>query len=154
MNLKKMNRGKVEVRKVTLTEIEDDIEPPPPDLKTDFKSVQEWLFAVCDGGKPDKSIKFFNLGLFESSDGNTLYLAGINKYEDGHTTHTLIEFEPSNMYCSLSQDWYGGLSREQLLIRLTDELKAFTQSEKFLNSFLASADAIVFKSNGQIVWKR
>ncbi|MCG2614731.1 hypothetical protein LZZ85_10585 [Terrimonas sp. NA20] len=142
----------VEYKDVTLVEIEDDIEPPPPGLDTHFKSVQEWLCSICDAEKPDKSISIFKIGLFESSDGNMLYLAGVNKYENGDTSHTRVDFEPSNMYCRLPESGYKDLNREQLLVRLTGELKAFTGTEKFRNSFLATSNTIIFESNGQVIW--
>lgn len=147
------SEGKIEVKEVTLYEVEEEVSPPHPDVHSNFKNIEEWLVSICDGEKPDKPISLFKIGLFESSEVNTIYLVGVNKYEKGNSSHTSLEFEPSKMYCNLQEDAYKGLSRENLLTRLTDELKGFTQTEKFRNSFLAAADAIVFESNGRVIWK-
>lgn len=144
----------VEIKEVTLYDIADDVEPPPPDLTSNFKTLQDWLFSICDDEKPEKSISNYNLGLFESPDDNTVYLVGINKYDKGGTSHTRIEFEPSNMYFQLPNSEYKNLSREQLLNKLTVQLKEFANTEKFKTSFLSNANAIVFEPSGQTIWSK
>lgn len=150
----KTESGKVEIKEVTLYDIVDDVEPPPPNFTSNFKTLQDWLFTICDDEKPEKSILNYNFGLFESSDDNIIYLVGVNKYDKGDTSHTRIEFEPSNMYFQLPNSEYQNLGRDQILNKLTAQLKAFTNTEKFQNSFLAKANAIILESSGQTIWSK
>lgn len=145
---------KVEVKEVTFYSVEDDFPPPPPNLTSNFKTLQEWLLSICNGKKPEKSIATFHFGLFESSDEKIMFLTGVNKYINGDTSYTRIEFEPSNVYYQLPQREYSNLNRDQLMKKLTDQLKAFTNTEKFNTSFLSKANAITFESNGQTIWSK
>lgn len=83
-----------------------------------------------------------------------IYLVGLNKYDKGDTSHTRIKFEPSNMYFQLPNSEYKDLSRDQMLNKLTVQLKAFTKTEKFKSSFLAKANAIILESSGQTIWSK
>jgi hypothetical protein len=150
----KAESTKVEVKEVTLYDFEDDVPSPPPDLTSNFKTLQDWLFRICDDSKPEKSIANYNFGLFESPDDNIIYLVGVNKYDKGDTSYTRIEFEPSNMYFQLPNSEYKNLSRDQMLKKLTAQLKAFTNTEKFQNSFLVKANAIILESSGQTIWSK
>jgi hypothetical protein len=151
---KKDKLEKMEIIKGTFYHIEDDVFPPPPDLTSNSETVQEWLFSICNDEKLQKPIAIYRLGLFESPDQNTIYLVGTNNYEDGDTSYTRIEFEPSNIYFQLPPSEYKSLDRDQLLNKLTDQLKAFTETEKFKTSFLSKANAIIFEPNGQTVWAK
>jgi hypothetical protein len=150
----KTESEKVEVKEVTLYDIEDAVQPPPPGLTSNFKTLQEWLFSICNDEKPKKSIAVFNFGLFESSEANIIYLVGVNKYDKGDTSRTCIEFEPQNMYFQLPKGEYKNLRRDQLLNKLTEQLKTFANTEKFKTSFLSKADAIIFESNGRTIWSK
>ena len=142
-----------EIKEVTLYDIVDDVESPLSGLASNFKTLQDWLSSICDEEKPERSIANYNFGLFESPNDNTVYLVGMNTYEKGDTSHTRIEFEPSNMYFQLPNSEYKNLSREQLLNKLTVQLKAFANTEKFKTSFLSKANAIVFEPSGQTIWQ-
>ena len=150
----KTESGKVEVKEVTMYAIEDEVPPPPLDLTSNIKTLQEWLFNICNDEKPIKSFANFKFGLFESSEDNIIYFVGVNKYVNGDTSHTRIEIESQNMYFRLPQSEYKKLSRDQLLNRLTVQLKAFTNTEQFKTSLLSKANAIVFESNGQTIWSK
>ncbi|MBO9573726.1 MAG: hypothetical protein J7497_16185 [Chitinophagaceae bacterium] len=149
----KNERGEVEFKSVSLVEIEEQIEPPPPGIDSSFNSLEEWLFSVCDREKPDKFIAVFKVGLFESTDGNVIYLAGVNKFNVGDTSYSSVGFKSSNMYFKLPQSQYSGLSRDQLLEKLAVELRAFTNTDKFKSSFLATANIILLEPNDQAIWK-
>ena len=146
--------GGMEVKQITHSELADEIEPPPPGLTSNYKNIHDWLVSICDGEKPQISITSYNFGLFESQDNNTITMVGLNKYEEGDTTHVRIEFKPANMYFPLPHNEFKKLSRDQLLDKLVVQLKAFTKTEKFKTSFLAEADALILESNGQTVWSK
>lgn len=144
--------GTVEYKEVTFVDIVDDVPLPPEHLTSKFKTLQEWLYSICDGELPTKLIVSFNLGLFESPENNVIFLVGINKDKKGDTTYTRIEFEPINMYFQLPDTEYKNLNRNQLLSKLIVQLKTFADTEKFKASFLSKANDIVFEPNGQIIW--
>ena len=133
--------------------VEDVEEPPPPHLVSKFATLRDWLLNVCEKDGPQKSISKYRVGLFESSNDYTLDLVGVNTYdEDKNRSVTRIEFEPTNMYFKLPEAYYQNLNREQLLDKLTLELKDFAKSERFKTSFFAKANVFVFESNGQTIW--
>ena len=148
----KKESDKVEVKEVTLVDIVDDVPPPPPDLTPKFKTLQDWLFSICDGEKPKKPIANYDFELFESTDDNVISLVGINKYDNKDTSYTRIEFEPSNVYFQLPKSEYENLNREELLNKLTLQLKGFINTEKFKTSFLANADNVKVSLNGKLIW--
>jgi hypothetical protein len=152
----KTESGKVEVKEVILYDyhVDDEVPPPPPDLTSNFKTLQEWLASICDGKKPNKSIANYEFGLFESPDDYTIFLVGINRYNKGDTSYTRIEFEPSSMYFQLPKGEYKNLSRDELLNRLISQLKDFTGTKKFKTSFFTEADKITFATNGQTIWSK
>lgn len=99
----KTESGKTEVKEVNFYDIEDDVPPPPPVFTSNFKTLQDWLFSICDGKKPNKSITNYEFGLFESPDDYTIFLVGINRHNKGDTSYTRIEFEPSHYVFSTSK---------------------------------------------------
>ncbi len=151
---KKSDSGRVVVEHVHLEDIQE--EPVfPTHIKSKFKTLQDWLFNICDNDKPKKSITEYKFGLFESANGHTLFFVGVNKYDEGKNRYrTRIEFEPSSMYFKLRKSEYENLNREQLLDKLTSQLTNFTNTEKFKTSFLSKANAIIFESNGRTIWSK
>ena len=82
------------IQKISFTESEDDVPPPSQELKSIYKNIQDWLFHICDNESPEKSIAQYELGIFESSNENILFLVGINKYSEGeNSSRTAIEFD-------------------------------------------------------------
>lgn len=152
----KEDTGKTIVKYGVFTVTEDDIGPPPPDLKSEFGTLQDWLVNICDGEKPEKPIADYNIGLFESSEGGyTLVLTGGNTYdEDDNNSSKRIEFTPKHTFYRLPEDYYKNLSREQLIKKLIAQLKDFTNTKDFKSSFFTQANAIVFDTNGQKIWTK
>ncbi|MEX6690832.1 hypothetical protein QTN47_25210 [Danxiaibacter flavus] len=145
--------GKIRIQYLQFKDIEDDIKPPPPNLVSKFKTLQDWLLDICNSNKPKKSIIKFKFELFESANDYTIVLAGVNTYDEGkNRSVTRIEYRPRNMYFKLQETYYVGLDRQQLLDKLTAELKDFSNTEKFRNSFFTKARIVVFETNGQTVW--
>ena len=144
----------VKFSQLTLVDIVDEVSPPPPDLTSKFKTMQEWLLNLCDDMKPKNPIENYEFGLFESPEEYTMYLVGVNKYDKGDTSYTRIQFEPVNMYFPLPKGEYENLNREELLNRLISQLKDFADTEKFKASFFTQANKITFASNGQKIWSK
>jgi hypothetical protein len=55
------------------------------------------------------------------------------------------------MYFKLPKTYNENLNREQLLDKLTSQLKAFAKTERFKTSFFTNANVVVFETNGQIM---
>ena len=151
----KNDSGKVIVEHGSFEVVLDIAEPPPPHLVSKFATLHDWLLNVCENDTPQKSISKYKVALFESPKDYTLVLVGVNTYdEDKNRSVTRIEFEPANMYFKLPEAYYQNLSREQLLDKLTFELKDFAKTEKFKTSFFEKANVFVFDTNGQTIWSK
>ena len=139
------------VQDVTYVDVVDDIPPPSRHLTTKFKTLQDWLFDICDSKEPRKPIQHYSFGLFETPDKKLLFFVGQNTYTKEKRSRTLTEFKPLNMYFPLSKE-YDSLTQEQIADKLFLELKEFTNTEKFKNSFLTKANSIGLVFKGAI-WK-
>jgi hypothetical protein len=148
--------GNIKVTKIEMSVTEDDVQPPPPKgLLLTFNTLEDWLSDIIDGNKPQKPISKYKLGLFEASNEYDLFLAGVNTYDANKPqSYVRTEFEPGNMYFRLPKNYFENLTRDQLLAKITSQLKDFVKTEKFRTSFLSKSNIIVFESNGQTIWSR
>lgn len=144
-----MASKKITKERVAIGETIEDVVPPPTNLKTTFKTVQDWLLGICNAEKPSKNIGLYSLGLFESQNDCVLFLVGLNK-SDNKTT---VDFKPSNMYYKVPETEYKDLDREQRIHKLTAQIKDFTTTRKFESSFLVDADSIVMEGK-TVIWSK
>ena len=150
----KSDSEKIVIEHISLEHI---VEEPdfPLHIKSKFKTLQDWLFAICDTDRPQKHIEEFKFNYFESSGKYTLFLLGLNTYEETkNRSITRIEFEPTNMYFKLPKSEYKNLNRQQLQDKLTSQLKGFTNTEKFKTSFLAMATIITMGFSEERIWPK
>lgn len=139
------NKLKNEQTTVELVSIKllDSIPVPPPHPTTTFMTIQDWLFKICETENPDDSIIAYNLGIFESDSGYTVYLTGSKEFDKDDSDWVLNDdFEPVQKYCPLPPDEYQNLKWEQVLNRIKSQLMDFTRTEKFRKSFFSRAKAI------------
>ncbi len=130
------------------------IAPPTPGLKTRFNSISDWLTAIVNGNQPKKSINQYDIALFEVPGAYNLSLTGVNTYKEGiNLQSTRIDYTPREMYCDLPPAYYQSLSREQLLAKIVAEIKSFTATPAFTNSFLAQGN-LVLESSGEVIWAK
>ncbi len=148
----KTDAVEIELEEVNHVAIMDDVPPPPSNLTSNFKNVHDWLNSICKMEHPVASISSYHLGIFHSSAGNVIFLVGMNDYDNEDESQSRIEFEPANMYFPLSQNEFANLSKEQLVKKLTEQLKAFTTTDTFKNSFLEAAKRITFEASGEVIW--
>ena len=139
----------------TITVTEEDIDPPPSDLTSKFKNIPEWLSHICSNNQPVETGLEYKIGLFESPGDYTLCLLGriINAQNENEVISS-IAFEPESLYFSLPKTYFKNLNREQLVEKVTKDLKSFTTTSKFKKSFFKEAKDIVFETNGQVIWKK
>ena len=143
------------VHDIKLEVVEDVIGPPPLHLTSKFNTLQDWLLNICDKDNPQKPIAKYRFGLFESPNDYTIFLIGVNTYDESQNRSvTRIEFESTNMYFKLPEIYFENLNREQLLVKLISQLIDFAKTEKFKTSFFTKADIVVFETNGKIIWSK
>lgn len=131
------------------------IPPPAPGFKTRFASVNEWLTAIATGNQPQKAISKYNIALFEAPGAYNLSLTGTNTYTEGiNVQSTRIDYTPREMYCDLPASYYQNQTRELLLAKIVADIKNFTATPVFKNSFLAGAGNIVLETNGEVIWAK
>jgi len=142
------------VEHVTVTEEVDDVPDPPPGFKSDFKTLEEWLVKVCTTEAPQKPIATFRFGLSELPDDYMLFVVGLNEYfiAKNHSA-TRIDFAPANMYFTLPKNEYKDLKREQVIERVTTQLKDFIKTDQFRHSFFAKSETIITDFSGKI-WSK
>ena len=143
-------KEEITAQEFTTYEVEDQVEPPPPDLKSSFNTIQEWLSDICDSPQPERPISAYRIGIWESENKFTLSLAGYNKYSFEKGDSSRIEFLPSSMYFPLPENEYKNLTRGQVLLNIDSQLAEFCRSAKFRNSFLSKARSIV--SDKGVIW--
>ena len=106
---------------------------------------------MCDNDNPKKSITKYEFELFQSANEYTVALLGVNTYQSKDSLVTRIEFEPTNTYFKLPETYYENLNRQQLLEKLTFQLKDSTNTEKFNSCFFAKAKIVFFET---IIWSK
>ena len=159
--MKKKNNAP-EKRNVKIVHAVATVEVPiaPARFKSKHKTLKEWLFAVCDGDKPEKPVEEFVIGFgvgnevtkVSSSEYIIFSLYGTNSYRnDTHSQDIRIEFSPPNMYFKASKKGYESLDKQQLENKISLQLKEVLFTEKAKSSFLADASFISFSFNGEKV---
>lgn len=104
--------------------------------------MQQWIQGIIDSETPPDDIRAFHFGLFETSEGFTVYLTGSSVYDATDDDWSCREdFIPTDKYYALSGSAYQG-SWESVLATVEAELQAWSDSEAFRNSFFADAEAI------------
>ncbi|HEY1871777.1 MAG TPA: hypothetical protein VGG71_12015 [Chitinophagaceae bacterium] len=151
------NPGKTSTQIVHIEHTTYEPDPPhPEEIQSKFKNLDDWLNSICDGENPEKPIEIYRINIFltEPSGDRTIYLLGENTYNEGNNhSITRIEYEPSNMYYNLKNE-YKKLTWEELKIKITFQVKEFTKSDKFKASFLSKANAIIMGFSGESIWKK
>lgn len=137
----------IKIQEVTSYQVVEEPEPPPPDLKSNFNSVSEWLSKLATTDKPDPDIVNFRFGLFEHETNYTLVFSGSKN--DRNQDTVLLDYMPSDMYYPLPPKDYGSLTLDQAWKKITLEIKEFLTSETGKNSFFQKAKAIVTDFNGE-----
>jgi len=142
-NRKDNKEDKVEL--ITIIKTDTPFVPPPPPPRppiSDFMTLQDWIFKICDTEKPDKSIIAYNFGIFESETGYTIYLTGSKEYnKDDDDWAVNDDFVPVIREYPLPIE-YKKLKWQQVQEKILSSIRATAKTEKFRHSFFAKAKAI------------
>ncbi|MCJ0743912.1 hypothetical protein [Pedobacter montanisoli] len=152
--------NKEELTTQTITSrVSVDVDTPPPILQSNFKNIHDWLNDICSHDQPKVEISKFEIGLIEGEDlkGNKeymLHLIGTNTYNKANHSEIRNDFIPKNAYFKLPKEFAQNLSHNQILDKIIAELKDFTKSNTFEQSFLTNAKEIKFSRTNQIIWSK
>ena len=122
--------------------------PDEPLLFTSkFKTIHEWLAALCQGSQPTVKVDEFRIFLSRTTMRNgrpvneyTASLYGtITSYPELNHSYTRVVFEPANMYFKFPGNAYKKFTFAQMKDELTARVKAFIKTDEFRNSFLSKA---------------
>lgn len=138
------------ITKVTFTKTVEEVEPPEHGLTANFKNLEDWLLTLCTGEPPKALISTYRFGVFESEDSYLVFLVGLNTYGDFNHSAIKIDFKPVHAYYQLQGNESDHLDRSQVFIKLTNDLKSFTNTAQFNNSFFAKAQLIETDFSGTI----
>ncbi|HYM95165.1 MAG TPA: hypothetical protein VET23_13570 [Chitinophagaceae bacterium] len=138
-----------------LTVLVDAPEPPPVRFISPFKTIEEWLFHLCDTNDPKQIISECHITLIELPWGNVLSLMGWNKItiDENTISHRRVFRPTTDMYFPLPNDKFGNLSEQLIREQVINELIEFTKSIKFKNSFLSKVQSLQINIKGQI-WSK
>ena len=128
----------------------------PHSRKSKFKTIRGWLISICEGKQPNTTISEFYISLsFEQpSIVYILCLYGVNtSLEERHQSYTHIDFEPSSMFFKCPMQKYKSFNYEQMKEELVAQLKDFTMTEIFTQSFLAKGN-IRMINDGNLIWHK
>jgi hypothetical protein len=135
-----------------MVQSEEEIDPPPPYVKSEFESVSAWLESICISETINSSGLDYKFGIFESSGKYTLFLVGMKEVlGEGDNVSIEIAHEPIHMYFPLPDDQYATLKRQQVYDRITRLLEEFFVSKSFGNCFLKDAHTITAEWKG-LIW--
>jgi len=166
--LEDVKKNKTEKITVTKTNI---IPPPPtPPRTSPFSAMEEWLLRTCETETPEKASEIYHFRLIGSEMNFTIWFFGsrTEQLPQSSSEHTPFNstrypiqsgseqthFNSSTMYYPLKTNEFLNLTKEQVLDKITSQLKAFTNTDKFKKSFFAKAKAIVADFNGETIWRR
>ncbi|WP_336515046.1 hypothetical protein [Pollutibacter soli] len=111
--------------------------------ETDRLTIREWIHRICETESPDPKVIAYNFGLIQIDNGYSLYLIGSKEYDVDNSEWAFnIDFEPRMKYYPLADTIYSKLSFDKVQTKINNELKEFTASVNFRNSFFANAKAI------------
>lgn len=95
----------------------------------------------------------YNFKLFESTNNYIISIAGVEKSENHQSSLSTIVFKPNNMFFQLPMKEYDKVNPDEVVKKLTSQIKDFTKTEKFKNSFLTKAECITSSFSGEL-WRR
>jgi hypothetical protein len=119
---------------------------------SDFNSVKQWLFHICDNAVlPKTTISDYLFVLYGARAHDTLTIYGYNLSRENNVSTSQVDFTlPLDMCMTLHQKDYTELSKKILRERIKNEIKEFTQTSKFYSSFLSKSRTISLDSKGDI----
>ncbi len=99
--------------------------------------VHEWLTQLAQSESPPDTILAFNIGMFETEQGFSVYITGSHSYDADGDWACDEDYSPNQKYLELSRDYLNGMPWEDVLSKVISDVKAFLASEAAQGSFLS-----------------
>lgn len=104
-------------------------------------TLENWLANLCTE-KPPKKIVAYYFGLFQSDTSYMVHLTGSETFdEDDDDWAASDDYEPREKYFVLPGE-YNQFDWEEVLKKVSAELRAFFETKTFTDSFFVKAKAI------------
>lgn len=145
-------KGRIETGHTVVSFRVENPVPPPPGFISPFKTLQEWLFHLCDSNQqPDEAVSEYIFVLSDSPGNVDIYFVGYAYTIDQGISTRRTGYTPTNWFFPLPKAEYGHLVRQQLREKVMYELKEFTKTDVFQHSFLSKGCPIM-TNFGDEIW--
>lgn len=134
--------GDMEIWHISFSVSEPDPLDSPywPDL---FRDVRGWLSYLCSDFQPEERVVAYYFGLNEFSPGKySVVFIGSLKFDPADKEWPFCVDDDIQDSYTLPAAQYKDLSREEVLKKFVAELKAFSETEQFKQSFFEKAKAV------------
>ncbi len=132
------------VENVTITTTEDDPGPPPSSvIDSKLITLKQWFFKLCDEPKSAETNFSYKFDLWKT--GNVyqiglIDLKGLSKNMQQY--YAAKNIKPYGKYYTIPKIDYKNPDRKQVLAKIKSQLKEYSHTKKFKQSFLSKADTI------------
>ena len=112
-------------------------------------ALKEWLSRVVAAEAPPKDIIAYNIGIFETDQGYSAYLAGSTGFdEDDDDWACEADFSPAERYLKIPADYADDSSWQSILRQVVTDAEDFLQSEQAVASFFSRSRAVTVGFDG------
>jgi len=144
------NDGIIRVQESIKMNVERVIFPLPGLFKSPFNTLQEWLLELCNDEPDTNSVAEYCLLYHSQSEQSIVGFVGHSYSTVGDVVTRKISFTPKHMFFPLPKREYRKLSYKDASEKFYKELKQFTKSGDFHNSFMSKNIPVNTNFGGQI----
>ncbi|HEX2847288.1 MAG TPA: hypothetical protein VHN59_12120 [Chitinophagaceae bacterium] len=139
--------GDKEIWEVTITEIIEDpdmVEPPPPSDRDDrFDGTREWLSFLCNAIQPTERVIACFFSIHQLNNGRySVLFTGNWKFDPADMEWVFYADDKVQDSYLLPDSEYEDLNREDTLKKFAGQLKTFSKTEQFKQSFFEKLKAV------------
>ncbi len=138
--------GDKEIWEVTITESieeQDLLEPPPPcDRDNRFDNTREWLLFLCNAIRPTERVVACFFSIHQLPGEYSVLFTGNWKFDPADKEWVFYADDKVQDSYLLPDSEYKDLNREDTLKKFAGELKAFSKTEQFKQSFFGRLKAV------------
>lgn len=107
------------------------------------RDFNDWMTRLNKAESPGQEIVAFNYGLFETTEGYTIYLIGAKLFDETNEEWACdVDFQPKEKYLPINPNWTRGLKWHQMLDKAVDTISKYMRSKDFEVSILRNAKAV------------
>lgn len=108
-----------------------------------YQAFKKWALAIAKEENPGDQITAFNFGLFETSQGYSIYLIGSKVYDEKDDDWACtVDFTPKKRYFEIPSKIASGKKWDVIESEVIAILKKFISSTDFKQTFFSRATAI------------